>query len=284
MIEFLRHLHNQNRMGRNFTYRSNSLLLVISFISIFILCANTPFKRVEPDQDGVGGKVTLKDSLTANQKWMEAINEKDLIALEKLYVKDVYGLSLNGIDFSDRDSLLRIVKKNDFVVKEVQTIQRVKANQTYDYEIGSFKNANGGLMKYVLIWDTSQDSHQRVLEFIDFADTTTVDLKEIDHQRAAWITHCNAHNAENLINTMYTEDTMYYNHRPMVVGRENLIPIYSYMNNPNYQLTLHPIIVEPVSKNLVYEIGQCKGSYNGKYILIWKKTDQGWQVLFDANI
>ena len=70
----------------------------------------------------------------------------------------------------------------------------------------------------------------------------------------------------------------------MVVGRENLIPLYSYMNNPNYELTLHPISVEAVSETLVLEIGQCKGSYGGKYILIWQKTTEGWQVLFDANL
>jgi len=287
MIRFFKHtrcsLIRQNPKFGNFKHRAGRLLLIFC-ICIFTLSANTPIKNIEVYQNNLAGKATLNDSLTANQKWMQAINKKDLVALEKLYAKEVYGLSPNGIDFSERDTLLSIVKSNDFVVKEVKTIQRIEASQAYDYEIGSFKNANDGLMKYVLIWDTSQDSDKRVLEFIDFTDSTTVDFKEIDLQREEWMKYCNAHNAENLINAMYTENTMYYNHRPMVVGRENLFPVYSYMNNLNYQLTLHPLIVEPVSKQIVYEIGQCNGSYNGKYILIWKKTDDGWQVLFDANI
>jgi len=267
-------------MGKHYKYHTNRLLLVIC-IGIFILSCNTSTKK---SNMVVAGKEALKDSLVANEKWMQAINEKDLVTLEKLYVEDIYGLTPNGIDFSNRDTLIHLVKNNAFVVKEVQTIKRIEASETYDYEIGSFKNANDGLMKYVLIWDTSQDMDKRVLEFLDFADDTVIDLNEIDLQREAWIKYCNAHNAENLINSMYTENTMYYNHRPMVVGRANLIPIYSYMNNPNYELTLQPLVVEPVSERLVYEIGQCKGSYNGKYILIWKKTDKGWQVLFDANI
>ena len=255
---------------------------LIIVISVFIFCAFMPVKSQinQPNED----VENPKDSRTANQQWMQAINTKDLSTLEKLYTKDVYGLSPKGIDFSNRDSLLMIVKKNDFKVKDVRTIRRISANANYDYEIGSFKNANDGLMKYVLIWDTSQLTDKRVLEFLDFANESVIDFKEIDIQREAWIKHCNAHNARELIQTLYTQNTMYYNHRPMVVGRVNLIPLYSYMNNPNYQLTLEPLVVESVSKELVYEIGQCKGSYNGKYILIWKKTEQGWQVLFDANI
>jgi ketosteroid isomerase-like protein len=40
-----------------------------------------------------------------------------------------------------------------------------------------------------------------------------------------------------------------------------------------------------VNDNLVYEIGQCKGTYKGKYILVWKKESDGvWRVFIDSNI
>ncbi len=224
------------------------------------------------------------DSLSGNERWMNAINNKDLSALEALYIENVYGLSPNGIDFSSRTTLLDIVEKNDFVVRDVKTIKRIKAHAKYDYEIGSFRNKGGDLMKHVVIWDTSQDQDIRELEFLAETDNTEVDLKQIDMARDNWIRLCNANNAKNLINTVYTKNTLYYNHRPMIVGRKNLIPVYSYMNSPNYNLKLEPIIVEAVSETIVYEIGQCVGSYPGKYILIWQKTDEGWQILFDSNI
>lgn len=253
---------------------------------VLIACIGLSFNSTTKQEENVTIALAfmLQDGSKSNTKWMNAINNKDLDALASLYTQDVYGLSTNGVEFSSRDSLISIVDKNTFVVKDVKTIARVAANNTFDYEIGSFKNANDELMEYVTIWDTRQNNERRTLEFIAETDGTKVDLNEIDTQRAEWIRLCNEHNAKTLINKVYTKNTMYYNHRPMVVGRENLIPIYSYMNNPNYKLTLSPISVEAVSETIVFEIGQCEGSYGGKYILIWQKTTEGWQVLFDANI
>ena len=259
-----------------------SRFIIITLVCSFLGCNSSNKKSETANQ--IETDVVSKDSLSSNEQWMQAINTKDLDALKELYHDNIYGLSPNGIDFSHRDTLINIVANNNFVVKEVNTIKRLEANGNYDYEIGSFKNKRGGLMKHLIIWDTSKEVEKRVLEFLAEADDFSVDLKQIDVQREVWIKHCNAHNAENLINNLYSQNTMYYNHRPMVVSRENLIPEYSYMNNAEYQLTLHPLIVEPVSKSIVYEIGQCKGSYKGKYILIWQKTDTGWQILFDSNI
>ena len=56
------------------------------------------------------------------------------------------------------------------------------------------------------------------------------------------------------------------------------------MNNPKYSLNLTPIVLELVNERIAIEIGQCSGSYNGKYVLVWEKTKDGqWKVLFDAN-
>ena len=282
MIKLFRHirrsLHNLNQMCHHRTIVS--LILVCLFVTS---CDQSK----QPSADNIAisePQIVAQDSLTANQQWMQAVNTKDLEVLKGLYIETIYGLSTKGVEFSSRDTLLHIVKNNAFVVKEVQTIKRIAANDNFDYEIGSFKNVNDQLMKCVLIWDTSNNKEQRALEFIAATDSNKVDLNEITKKRNQWIDLCNAHNAEHLIKTLYTTNTMYYNHRPMVVGKDNLIPIYSYMNNENYSLSLKPIIVEPVSQTLAFEIGQCEGSYNGKYILIWQKTAEGWQVLFDANI
>ncbi|WP_350293378.1 hypothetical protein [uncultured Croceitalea sp.] len=267
--------------GRYFKYAVGHLFLMI--MCIFLSC-NTSNKKSKASKVMSDTNHVSQDNLSPNKRWMNAINTKDLEVLKALYVNDVYGLSPNGIDFTNRDTLISIVANNNFVVKDVNTIQRIKANRKYDYEIGSFKNATNGLMKYAVIWDTSHETEKRVLEFLAEADDFSLDLKPIHAQRDKWIKLCNSHNATNLINNLYSQNTMYYNHRPIVIGREDLITNYAYMNNADYKLALHPIIIEPVSKNIVYEIGQCKGSYNGKYILIWQKTGEGWQILFDSNI
>jgi len=107
---------------------------------------------------------------------------------------------------------------------------------------------------------------------------------EINERRAAWMKTCNNHNVTELINEFYSITPFYYNHKPLVSNPAALIQEYSYMANENYQLTLTTLFKEPVNSSTVYEIGQCSGSYNGKYILVWVKEDGEWKIKFDSNI
>ena len=96
---------------------------------------------------------------------------------------------------------------------------------------------------------------------------------------------CNAHDVEGLVNELYSVNTLYYNHKPLVKGREDVIKEYGYMRNEKYSLKLTPLFIEAVNESTVYEIGQCNGSYGGKYILIWKKEADGkWRIFIDSNI
>lgn len=228
---------------------------------------------------------TTTDSITANLKWIQAINNKDIDLLSSLYTENAMVLSANGVELANRDEILELVPNSDFVIKSVSTTKRIVANDSYDYEIGSFINKDDGLAKHLIIWNTSNNEDKRELEFITETDESNVNLKEIDKQRANWMALCNAHDAKDLIEAMYTENTMYYNRGRLLIGRNDLVTEYEYMNNEQYKLTLNPILVEPVSETIVFEFGQCEGSYNGKYILVWQKNSQGiWQVLFDSNI
>ncbi|MEL6276528.1 MAG: hypothetical protein AAFU03_15630, partial [Bacteroidota bacterium] len=103
--------------------------------------------------------------------------------------------------------------------------------------------------------------------------------------RNAWIDLCNQHDAQQLVDSLYAKNAIYYNHRPVVIGRETIGQTYQYMNDERYQLTLTPIQVEAVNDSLVYEIGQCSGSYGGKYVIIWQLGRDGvWRVILDSNI
>ena len=228
---------------------------------------------------------TNKSYVLSNEVWMKAINTKNVEMLEGLYTENAMVFSPNGVELSNRHEIIDLVKKSDFVVKEVNTTQRINAHKYYEYEIGNFKNKSGGIMKHLIIWRITDSIEVRELEFLAEATDDSIDLVEIKKQRDQWMALCNAHDAKALIENVYTKNTMYYNRGRLLEGREALIPEYGYMNNPKYQLTLEPILVEPVSKTIVYEFGQCKGSYNGKYILVWQKNDAGvWQILFDSNI
>ena len=153
------------------------------------------------------------------------------------------------------------------------------------YEMSEIMDASDNKYKQILIWKDTDSLRHQAFEHIAPIGPSDVDLTEIEKRRNQWMELCNAHDSENLINEMYSENTLYYNHKPMVVGREELVKEYSYMNNAAYKLSLKPIIVEVVNENCVFEIGQCEGSYNGKYIIVWRNDFAGkWEVFIDSNI
>lgn len=127
---------------------------------------------------------------------------------------------------------------------------------------------------------------RRELEFIARAAPTDSTIQQaIDKRRAEWIRLCNAHNAAELVKELYSANAMYYNHKPLVIGHDAIIEDYQYMNEEKYSLTLTPIAVELVTNRLAYEIGQCSGSYGGKYMLVWQKDKTGqWSIVMDSNI
>lgn len=108
---------------------------------------------------------------------------------------------------------------------------------------------------------------------------------QISDNRSKWMRLCIAHKVEELVNIYYSSNTIYYNHKPLVIGTKDLIKEYSYMNRENYSLSLNSIFIEVVNDETVFEIGQCEGLYGGNYILIWKKDDDGkWFIFIDSNI
>ncbi|PTM09763.1 MAG: hypothetical protein DA407_05170 [Bacteroidetes bacterium] len=263
----------------------SQIISALVCLLLFLSCNQSSKREADQEIKNQESFPVTSDSIWKNQKWMQAINTKNLELLSSLYTENAMVLSENGVDLANREAILELVPKVDFVVKSVSTTKRIQANDSYDYEIGSFINKDDVLAKHLIIWNTTNNGGKRELEFIMETDKSKVNLEDIDKQRAQWMRLCNAHDAKSLIETMYSENTMYYNRGRLLTGRNDLVKEYEYMNNPQYQLSLEPIIVEPVTGSIVYEMGQCKGSYNGKYILIWQQNENGiWQVLFDSNI
>ena len=153
------------------------------------------------------------------------------------------------------------------------------------YSIGNFTTNKETEYVHLLVEETSDSDRVRKLEFVSIKEAADIDLSIIDQRRNEWIEYCNAHNAEALVQNLYTENAVYYNHRPVITGRAALTQAYQYMNSPRYSLNLTPHHVEIVNDSIIYEIGQYDGSYNGKYILVWQKDAEGtWSILMDSNI
>ncbi|MBC2838326.1 DUF4440 domain-containing protein [Robiginitalea sp. SC105] len=155
----------------------------------------------------------------------------------------------------------------------------------YEYEVSQLVSRDGTTRKLMVIWNLEGEHPRRELEVVAEVRPLKHFREQLEARRAAWMDHCNAHRVEQLVNDLYAPNALYYNHRPLVRGREEIINTYRYMKNTGYRLKLEPLLVEPVNEHLVFEIGQCSGSYPGKYILVWTREEDGkWYILLDSNI
>ncbi|MBT8288376.1 MAG: hypothetical protein HKN00_08850 [Flavobacteriaceae bacterium] len=219
---------------------------------------------------------------TSNFRWMNALNN-DMSSLESCYTSNPIKVFLDATVVESINGIKDHYKSNSIKIDSIWTTFKIKANNIYNYEIGGFKSGKEIFM-HLIITDSSKDD-KRTFEFIARSSHVQPHDEELNTRRKKWVELCNMHNAGNLVRELYHNPSVYYSHRPPTTDREALISEYGYMNNPGYSLKLSPIHIETVTENLAFEIGQCEGSYNGKYILIWRKDPvTGWKILVDSNI
>lgn len=258
--------------------------LVIS-VALLTLIGCKQQESISNSKTDVAQPVKTPDNLT---DWVHAIN-KDPSTLENSY-------STNAIKIISPDSILdnsaQIVnyyRAHKNKITSIESLFSIEANKKrgIHYELVKYKTDNHKEYIQLVIWRIENEKVIREFEFTEESTSasTTVDITDITKRRELWITLCNKNKPENLVKQLYTSNTMYFNHKPIVKGTEDLIKEYGYMNNKNYSLNLSPITLEIVNANFAFEIGQCSGSYNGKYILIWKRqADRNWKITIDSNI
>ena len=262
--------------------------VLLSFLTILFIGCKQPTKK-----EGVSTSETaiIPSQVVAdyNTNWIKAINSSNISTIEKEYAS-------NAIKVISADSILESAQQiaNYYQSKKTKitttaSLFSVEASKEkgIHYEIISYKDKDLEEYVQIVIWKLENGEAQRVFEFTEKrnSETEKVDTQEIDQKRNLWITLCNENSAENLVKQLYTNNAIYYNHKPLVKGEKELIKEYAYMNNPDYNLSLQRLKLEVVNANYVFEIGQCGGSYNGKYILVWKKQVNGnWEIEMDSNI
>ena len=255
--------------------------LFINLILSLLLC--TCQSKVEKPSSVDSPSIIF--SAEPNQAWKKAVNNSTS-SLADLYFKNAIKIFPNGAIIVGNNAIDSSYKNRSFVIDSIQVIKNVVANKKrgINYEIGVYWIGKQAY-KHLIIWNTTDTIQKRELEFIAKSTANPSVLEEINLSRKKWITLCNQHDAAQLVAQVYTPNAIYYNHKPAIIGRKGIAEEYQYMNRKKYSLHLEPIIVETVTSGLVFEIGQCTGSYKGKYMIIWEKQEEGdWQVLMDSNI
>lgn len=263
--------------------------LILLFVIVFTMAC-----KQKPDMEE--NRYTIKAETVRTAKvsdylidWVDAVNSNTIHAIEKIYASNaVKVVSADSIiENSSQIAKYYGLKKNK--ITSIESLFNVEASKDrgIKYELIRYKTEDLKEYIQIVIWRLENGEVKREFEFSERSnpEAKEVDIDRIADSRELWIELCNANNAENLIKQLYTADPIYFNHKPLVKGVEDLSKEYSYMNNVNYKLNLQPIKLEVVNKDFAFEIGQCSGSYNGKYILVWKKqADGNWKIHIDSNI
>ena len=262
--------------------------IIFLFVILFISCKPQPNKIENVTNSKM--KIVKSEHIPDNlKKWADDINNDNTNSLKNSYDTNAIKIISEDSIIDNSAQIANYYRIQTGKITSIESIFNLEANkkkeinyQLVRYQIDNLKEFIG-----IVIWKMENGKIIREFEFTQETtlESKKVDTTDIDERRKLWIELCNKNNSENLVKQLYSKHTMYFNHKPIVKGTEELIKEYSYMNNGNYTLNLHPLKLEVVNANFVFEVGQCSGSYNGKYILVWKKQPDGnWKVYIDSNI
>lgn len=269
-------------------YKFENRNLLIALIIICLGCNNYSEKKEIPKLKNELGysEITTIEKGNENKKWIDYFNAKS-DSLKYLYGQKAIKILSDGTVLNGSEQIKNHLLKDSSKLVSILSDTVILANKrkVIEYEISENVFENAEKYKNLVIWQLEDSERKRIFEFTVKIDKPEENLQAVESRRKLWISLCNNHDAQALIEALYSENTLYFNHKPIVEGHERLIDEYQYMNNEKYGLSLQPIIVTLINKNFIFEIGQCSGSYKGKYILIWKKEEDGkWRIFIDSNI
>lgn len=231
--------------------------------------------------------ITPEQLARANDQWRELFNQAPE-RLADLYRADAVMITTEGQVLTkpeERAAYWQEQSKSLRPVSSTSNRAQVKATPLVVYEINEISTTGQQPHRSIVIWQWDDDRLQRQLEFRAPATDTPLDSAGIRAARDRWITLCNQHDAHALVSALYVPEAIYYNHKPLIRGIEAISEEYSYMDLPRYALSLTPLHLVPVNDTLAFEIGQCGGTYEGKYLFVWRKMPDGeWKIWLDSNV
>lgn len=270
---------------RNTKGKMRTIIIPLVFV-IFASCQHLSNKKEVSEINPAPVETNMiSDDLT---NWVEAINNRNFNSIQDFYQTESIKIISADSTLNSSGEIAEYYLLQPNKISSISSLFHVEASKDKDinYELIEYETVDKVGYVQLLIWRLDKGKKIREFEFTSRRVEVTVDNEEdISNSRKLWVQLCNAHNPKNLVNELYSSHSIYFNHKPLIKGQKDLIKEYGYMKDENYTLTLHPLKLEFVNTDLVYEIGQCEGSYKGKYLLVWKKEFDGkWRIFIDSNV
>jgi len=242
---------------------------------IFIACGEKTNKKENTSGTSTDKNATetqSKEISTASKPWLDAVKNKSPNDIKGNYAENAIKVIAVDSIITGSSNIAKYYINQSNKITESKSSFLTEANKSegIDYELVSYKTEKLEEYIQVVIWRLIDGKKVREFEYSVKSDGTTsaANKNSISERRNLWIELCNENDAENLVKQLYDTNAIYFNHKPLVIGTEAISKEYQYMNNDNYNLTLEPLKLEMVSENIAFEIGQCKGSYGGKYVIV----------------
>jgi hypothetical protein len=220
--------------------------------------------------------------------WVQDYNRDASKDLLTKYYLDAAGLFIEGKMIQNSAAIasaLHELKAETGKIISFQSLGIHRQNDTRYFEMGQYiSNSPDVFLIGIIAWNKQGDQWKKELEILyKNQEFDVFDVNGIDEAREKWVELSNAHNHQNLVNEVYTRDAIYFHKAIISKGTQNIVPRYAYMSNPKWSITLESLQQIPVNNNLVLEVGKYTSSGIGLYILIWQRTIDKWQALFDFN-
>ncbi len=281
---------NQSNKGlsaiKKVDFRNGLLIFNYVVLLLFLSCTERPRPNVviKPAVETKPTSTLFDLVPISDQSEFKNLNPDSLASV---FANHAVWLESNGLTLQGTAIIVSHLKASTLRIDSVARSYVTVANSdsTYRYELGSYWTQDDAVYKYLMILKMSEPFPMIELLFTAPSSPSTADTVLLNTRRHQWMALCNRHQVKPLVDQLYTEQAIYFNHKPLVIGRADIIKEYEYMNNKKYYIFLKPIHIESINDRLIFEIGQGGGSFQGKYILIWYKTDDGtWRVMMDSNI
>lgn len=248
-----------------------------SLLTFFTLLLISVSVQAQPDVDHL------------QAQWMAALNKGEEIQ---------HRLSPLGYLFYKDGAAFEIAAGDNYPLNGTLTsyasIKIFRHDASRYMSLGRLKS-NGEPYLLLTGWKDTEEGWTREADIVvkrspDVSSELSVSLKKQLYQaRKEWVKLANRHDPMTHVQSLYTEDAVYFGNGTRSNGRAGIAERYSYMENPNYQVDLEASFQIQSKNDEVLEVGRYftgkfpKGP-GGLYLILWEKqASKEWLIRLDYN-
>lgn len=221
--------------------------------------------------------------------WVEDVNNNTVATSYNAHYDSATFVSYGRVIESGGAAINLQIKKLVAQTGKIQSIEVLDLTKGNSGNIMSIAKVNAEKGPFIALttWRKSASEYIREFEIVlPQKSSGGADIENaIGLQRQKWEDLSNAHDPSTLIKELCALDVNYISSGRHIVGQEELISAYKYMEGEQWKIRLTKKYLVQVDDKTAFEIGTYVSSGQGQYLLIWRKRywDGQWVIETDSN-